>query len=163
MSSHKLSLGVLFFAVVGCEPTFTIPPPTECAQAATNEGLEGTWDFGELLQRTGDYLVDEPSDAGVTWRASARHSGGRLFLRLHPPVRDGALPRSVTSTTGCALSEAFVYRDDADGKLHSGSLALTVLDGGQPTSGGLDVQLTAIAFRGTSTLPDRRLSLLLTP
>ena len=137
------------------------PPPTACQTQMTVENPLFVFDLGEW--GTGaDRLTVDTTDAGVVWYASARHQGGRIYLRLHPSIPDGTLPRAVTSNTGCMLSDAFQYRDDADGKLVPGAATITVLDGGQVGAHSLDCQLSRMTFRspdgGASPLPDRRLT-----
>lgn len=150
----------------GCgASTSPVPPGTtnHCAEEATTEALAPFFDFGEGFQRPGDYLVSSAEGDAATWYASARHAGGRVFLRLHPDSTSGTLPRSVVASDACTLSEAFTYRDDADGKLHLGTVTIAVLDGGTLQSNGIDFALTAMSFQrfdgGTSPLPDRRLTL----
>ncbi|MBS1151684.1 MAG: hypothetical protein H6Q89_3382 [Myxococcaceae bacterium] len=155
-------LAAAVVVAMGCGPFLSFPEPTACSQAAFGENFDAL-SFGEALERHDDYLVASSDDAGVTWQASARHAGGRLYLRLYPPLTDGALPRPVVSSAGCALTERVRYRDDADGKTYLGSLTMVVLDGGQLDSTGLELALSAIQFihpdGGTTQLPARQLTL----
>jgi hypothetical protein len=79
-------------------------------------------------------------DAGVTlFVVITQNSTNKLEAQLHEPLVGGALPRTSTTATGCALPDRIEWFNTNTSKSYEASGTFSVLDGG--TSSGESVTL----------------------